>query len=517
MSLLKLGSGGNGGTWGGGLVGSPIGLPAGTLAAPSLYWNGHTTSGFYEVSEGVLGYSYAGSNYTRLDNSGVRFRSDVGATWSSNTSHAAQDLYVTRYAAKQLMISGDGTGATTNAGVILGYGGSSNSAIYSSLVTPSGTTNSMLNGTATTTALNATNNVYITVSDTTKFTQTVTAGAGPSITAGTATTDVNALNITQTWNEGSTAFTAIELNVTNTASGASYLMDLQVGGTSKFSVDEAGLVVAASSIIAGDKVGISGASGNTKLHSPSTGVLTLLENDEDGFGRLQFGGTSSSFPAIKRNSATLDFRLADDSAYASIAALNVTVTGDLIGTAGARFYWTGRSLMASPSDGVITLSNNAQTAFSTLQYGPSATATSSVRLQKKVTGIADNTATAVATVTVPNANHAAAIKVTILSSNGSTDAFESSRVATGTVVVARTTGANAVAAVSTLEGAQIATVSGGATHTLAYGVSAISGAVGATNTFDIQVTIDDSGNLGSNQAVCVFELINAEATGVTIA
>lgn len=149
--------------------------------------------------------------------------------------------------------------------------------------------------------------------------------------------------------------------------------------------------------------------------------------------------------------------------------------------------------------------------------GADAAATTCRQLTKKVTGIADNSATDILTVTVPNANHAACIRLLLLSSNGSTDAFESSRTATGSVVVARTTGVNAVATAATLTLEAIATVSGGATHTLAYGVSAISGAVGATNTFTIQVTINDSGNLGSNQLVVYAELLNAESTGITIA
>lgn len=149
--------------------------------------------------------------------------------------------------------------------------------------------------------------------------------------------------------------------------------------------------------------------------------------------------------------------------------------------------------------------------------GAAAAATSLRRLTKKVTGIADNTATDVVTVTVPNANHAATIRLLFLSSNGSTDAFESSRTAQGLVVLARTTGANVVATAATLADAAIATVSGGATHTLAYDLSTITGAVGATNTFTVRVTIDDSGNLGSSQVVVYAELLNAEATGVTLA
>lgn len=149
--------------------------------------------------------------------------------------------------------------------------------------------------------------------------------------------------------------------------------------------------------------------------------------------------------------------------------------------------------------------------------GVAAGATTRRSVVKKVTGIADNTATDVFTVTIPNANHAAAIRLQFLSSNGSTDAFESSRCASGHVVVARTSGANAVTTAAAIDDAAIATVAAGATHLLTYGVSAVAGAAGASNTFTIQVTIDDSGNLGSNQVVAVAELLNSEATGITIA
>jgi hypothetical protein len=48
-------------------------------------------------------------------------------------------------------------------------------------------------------------------------------------------------NMVDTWNAGATTFTAIKMNVTDTASAAgSLLMDLQVGGSSKFNVTKAG-------------------------------------------------------------------------------------------------------------------------------------------------------------------------------------------------------------------------------------------------------------------------------------
>lgn len=54
----------------------------------------------------------------------------------------------------------------------------------------------------------------------------------------------NIFDMTDTWNDGATTFTAIKMNVTDTAStAASLLMDLRVGGVSKFSVSKAAGVV----------------------------------------------------------------------------------------------------------------------------------------------------------------------------------------------------------------------------------------------------------------------------------
>ncbi len=54
-----------------------------------------------------------------------------------------------------------------------------------------------------------------------------------TVASGTLTASAPALNITQTWNQGATVFTALKLNVTNTASdSASLLQDWQVGGVS---------------------------------------------------------------------------------------------------------------------------------------------------------------------------------------------------------------------------------------------------------------------------------------------
>lgn len=138
------------------------------------------------------------------------------------------------------------------------------------------------------------------------------------------------------------------------------------------------------------------------------------------------------------------------------------------------------------------------------------------RFLKATTAIADATATAIATVTVPNGNHSAVIRVLVAATLTGADAYESTRVVEYKVVLARTTGANVVAAIAAVEGAQIATVAAGATLTTVLDLSSITGAVGATNTFTIRVT--NTGSVAQVSKVsALFELLNQEATGVTIA
>lgn len=134
------------------------------------------------------------------------------------------------------------------------------------------------------------------------------------------------------------------------------------------------------------------------------------------------------------------------------------------------------------------------------------------------TGIANNTATGIIRVTVPNGNHNAAIALDLVAWLGTgTDASESTRYAFGSVVLARTTGVATVATAATLASAQIATVGSGGTLTLAYGVSAMTGAVGVAQTFEIQVTLVVTGTITDH--VCMFDavLMNGKDAGVTIA
>ena len=58
----------------------------------------------------------------------------------------------------------------------------------------------------------------------------------------------------------------------------------------------------------------------------SAGVVALTDSTGGNFGRLQLGGTTSAFPAIKRNGAGIDIKLADDSAFAPVKGKITTDT-----------------------------------------------------------------------------------------------------------------------------------------------------------------------------------------------
>jgi hypothetical protein len=64
-----------------------------------------------------------------------------------------------------------------------------------------------------------------------------------------------------------------------------------------------------------------GWAGRGDLVAPADGVFTLRDAATTGFNRLQFGGTTSSFPALKRTTTNLQARLADDSGFAPIQGI----------------------------------------------------------------------------------------------------------------------------------------------------------------------------------------------------
>lgn len=148
--------------------------------------------------------------------------------------------------------------------------------------------------------------------------------SGAIYASGTGTTNFPALFIQPT---GTTAATSWSTSGTglgmNLATGfGGNLIDLKIAGgsTSLFRVSSVGGVSAnnnitsASSIVAGTSSGLAITSKGS-LQAATDGVWQILNNAGTDFGRLQFGGTTSSFPALKRSSTALQARLGDDSAF----------------------------------------------------------------------------------------------------------------------------------------------------------------------------------------------------------
>ena len=72
--------------------------------------------------------------------------------------------------------------------------------------------------------------------------------------------------------------------------------------------------------------GYIGFDARSRIRCPADGQILLRNNAENNFSLLQFGGSTSSFPSLKRNGTALETKLADDSAYAPHAAQYLDVT-----------------------------------------------------------------------------------------------------------------------------------------------------------------------------------------------
>ena len=125
--------------------------------------------------------------------------------------------------------------------------------------------------------------------------------------------------------------------------------DIHVGGVAR----SAG-VIASGNISTGESNAIFWSS-RSILRSGANGVIVLSNQAESDFGRLQFGGTTSSFPALKRNSAEIQVRVADDSAYGNIRALAL-YTGDgatILGNGTLTITATLFASLGTPADGIM--------------------------------------------------------------------------------------------------------------------------------------------------------------------
>ena len=231
-------------------------------------------------------------------------------------------------------------------------------------------------------------------------------------------------NMLDLWDNAGTTYTSIKMNATNTASASgTLLMDLQVGGTSQFSVSKAGVVtllgnaIAASSAnilansyrtgsgVAEVAIGYYGSGvwmgSNSQLGWGSSGASALdtilvrdaantlaqrngtnaqafrLYNtytDASNYERGKFTWSSNVLQIGTEKAGTGTARAlelqTDGTTRLTISTTGVVVAANYIESAAAfGFFLTGRSGLSSSADGVLRVSNNGISDFNRLQLG----------------------------------------------------------------------------------------------------------------------------------------------------
>lgn len=159
--------------------------------------------------------------------------------------------------------------------------------------------------------------------------------------------------VTETWNMSTTGHLLA-------AADNTYDIGASVSNRPR-NVYVAGSVTAGQYIYAGLLLAVNTGSNQTQFRSNGGGILQISDPTAAAFDRLQFGGTSSSFPALKRSSATLQVRLADDSAYSNLAAAQLYSPPTAL-TSGATITWNANtssvaSLTLNDVGATLTMSN----------------------------------------------------------------------------------------------------------------------------------------------------------------
>lgn len=117
----------------------------------------------------------------------------------------------------------------------------------------------------------------------------------------------NIYDMSDTWNSGATVFTAVKMNVTDTASNAgSLLADFQVGGASKFSVSKAGDILSNGAAVykaAGTDVALADGGTGASLSDPNADRIMFWDDSAGGMTWLS-PGTGLSISGTDLNASS---------------------------------------------------------------------------------------------------------------------------------------------------------------------------------------------------------------------
>jgi hypothetical protein len=202
---------------------------------------------------------------------------------------------------------------------------------------------------------------------------------GTWVTGGSATTTkpyvlIETAGATSTsW---STSGTGFGLNAATGFGG--FLMDLQVNGSSKVTVDSTGtlnaVLLASTGNVRAASTGQIFWNTRTKLTSGADGVLTMTNTAANGFTRVSIGSDTSSFPALcPSGTAVLDVRVAGAcTTYANVNVLDLGVRHPIgTGTAPtiASGFGSSPSIAGTDAGGRVTVGTGGVAATGAVTFG----------------------------------------------------------------------------------------------------------------------------------------------------
>jgi hypothetical protein len=117
---------------------------------------------------------------------------------------------------------------------------------------------------------------------------------------------------------------------------SSTTLQVRLADDSAYAPLEASVITGKTSVISDDYFQAAGTgyflfNGRAMINSPASSNIRLTNSAGTSFGLLQFGGTTATYPALRRNSAELQVRLADDSAFGNFQVNNLTINGTCTG------------------------------------------------------------------------------------------------------------------------------------------------------------------------------------------
>ena len=129
------------------------------------------------------------------------------------------------------------------------------------------------------------------------------------------------------------------VGTTKNGTGTNRALRFSVGGTVAANVSTSGswTNLGSMEVLSGGYYYWNGRAG---MYSPADGVIRMVNNAGTSFTRLNFGGDTSSFPALSRNAAAVEAKLADNSGFALLKGKLQTDTNYTAGAPAATGYLT---------------------------------------------------------------------------------------------------------------------------------------------------------------------------------